>query len=317
MEMLHGLSLEQRTARKILLLEDCQSEVLVLTSSRLSDTWSPALREALAGCARRGLRVRLLLDSGSAAAREAAVRMRSIGLEVREAPKRLSLVLRPFPVHSEVWVFDRATAVTVNERLAATPEPERREGALRVECLFGTETARGIASYLDRRWEIEGRSLAFSVRHKSFSFHGGDRAELSFYACLLGAQKCITLSIPGGRVSRRVAAALHVALREGIRVQLYTNADRDDAPGLRRLRRLSSSGAVVKICGRRLRSEGAVIDGQDVYLGSLPASWHRWTRGSCPVFVVNDGRAAQELLGALEAQVSVEVSGLASTLAFR
>lgn len=314
--MLHGLSPEQRTARKILLLQDSQTEVLVLTSPRLYESWCSSLKVALRNCVLRGVRVRILLDTVPNPS--AAEELRRAGLEVRQAPKRFSWVLRPFPVHSEVWNFDRDVAVTVNERAFAGATSRLSPGFL-AECLLGTETARGLASYFDRRWETDGQPLAYSVRHKSYSFHGGLRAELAFFDCLLGAQSTITLCVPGGRVSRRVESALHSALREGISVELFTNADRDDAPGLRRLRRLSSAGAVVKICGHRLSSELAVIDGQALYLGCLPTSWHRWTRGSCPVFVLNDGRAATDLLTALEAQVSVEVAGpsLAPSLAFR
>jgi hypothetical protein len=49
-----------------------------------------------------------------------------------------------------------------------------------------------------------------------------------------------------------------------------------------------------------------VIDGDAVYLGSLPSSWSRWSGSTCPVFVVHDARAAGGLVEALERQVAVE-----------
>jgi phosphatidylserine/phosphatidylglycerophosphate/cardiolipin synthase-like enzyme len=217
-------------------------------------------------------------------------------------------MLRPFPVHPEVWSFDRKAAITANERVVSAP-PTGIASAFRADCLLGEESANGLASYFEQRWQLEGRSLAFSVQQRDFKFQGGLRADLSFFSCLLGAQDEIVISLPGSRVSRMVANALQEALRQGIHVQLFTNADRDEAPGLRRLRRLAAEGAVLKICGRRLRSEFVIIDGQAVYLGSLPSAWHRWTRSSSLSFVVNDSETAGDLLGALEAQVSVEVSG--------
>jgi hypothetical protein len=177
-----------------------------------------------------------------------------------------------------------------------------------VELRLGREAAHALAAYFDRRWDNEAEPLAYSVRHRDYAFHSGRKAELEFFGCLVSAQRDIALSLPGGRISRRVAAALHVALREGIRVTVFTNADRDDGPGLRRLRRLSAAGAAVKICGRRLGSECAVVDEQSIYLGSFPASWHRWAPAPAPVLVVRDRDTGRELLHTLETQVSVEIS---------
>lgn len=297
----------QSGARKSLLLNACQTEVLVLSSPRLIGAWSDSVVKALGDCARRGLAVRILLERGPRPDSATLAVLREAGAEIRQVPRPFSWILRTFPVHSESWIFDRAEALTVNERVPS--DPFRQNGpALQVECTLGTEAALGLASYFDRRWEAETHQLAFSVRHKSYAFHSGRNAELEFFECLLAAQESIVLCLPGGRVSRRVERALHVALREGLRVQIYTNAERDDAPGIRRLRRLSIAGALVKICGNRLRSEGAVLDEMAVYLGSLPTSWHPLRRASCPVFVMRDRAAARDLLSALEAQVSVEIA---------
>jgi hypothetical protein len=54
----------QSMARKIRLLDDCQSEVLVLTSSRLAKSWNPDLTQALRACAARGVKVKVFLEAG-------------------------------------------------------------------------------------------------------------------------------------------------------------------------------------------------------------------------------------------------------------
>jgi phosphatidylserine/phosphatidylglycerophosphate/cardiolipin synthase-like enzyme len=280
-------------ARKILLLQDTQSEVLVLTSSRFTQSWSAELRSAVERCARRGLRVRVLVEDGGPVA--------LAGVEQRRVPRSLAQLFRAPTLHSEIWIFDHDVAITANERPGESAP---------LECLLGAASARGLATYLERRWENGGRPLAYSVRHQGAAFVAGERAEREFFHCLLRAQKEIVLSLPGGRVSRRVERALHAALREGIRVVLFTNADRDDAPGLRRLARLAHAGAALKLCGRRLRSEAAVIDRRGVYLGCFPTSMHRLLRSPAgPVFVAHDTPAANDLLEALDSQVSVDIGG--------
>ncbi|MGZ3653038.1 MAG: hypothetical protein ACXVB9_12845 [Bdellovibrionota bacterium] len=302
------LVLGQSMARKVLLLQSCQTEILVLTSASLAKSWSPALTGALQACAQRGVKVRILLESGRPVTLPA---LSALGAEVRTANRsRWSWMLRAFPVRSELWVFDGEEALSVNQRTGSTSPP--------MECLMGADAAHGLTTYFERRWDNGSLALTFSVRHKHYSFHSGRRADLQFFSCVLHAQREITLYLPGGRVSRTVEGALQRALSHGLTVNVFTNAERDDTPALRRLRRLAAAGATVKICGNRLSSEGAVVDGQSVYLGPLPASWHRWSRGSCPVFVVNDRQLSQDLLGALDLQVSVEVSGSPSrTYAFR
>src|SRR5438067_2099099 len=91
------------TARKIQLLQDSQTEVLLLTGPRFTANWAGALMEALTECAQRGLRVRLLLESGAKQNTALLADLRSAGIDVRLAPKRLSWLWRPFPVQSEIW----------------------------------------------------------------------------------------------------------------------------------------------------------------------------------------------------------------------
>lgn len=307
MELFLGHQSEDGLARKALLLQSCKSEVLVVTSISLAESWSPGVADGLAACARRGLDVRMLIESGAGTRSARIASLQAAGVRVRFAPpKRFSWALNAFPVRAEVWVLDRRQVLTVNHRSSPRATSARE---LQLECLMGEEAAVGLFTYFERRWESEAGALNYSTRHKTYAFRSGRRAELEFFGCLPHARRDVSLCLPGGRVSRAVASALHVALSHGLSVNIFTNADRDDAPALRRLRRLSAAGATVKICGQRLSSEGAVVDGRFVYLGPLPSSWHRWTDSSCPVFVMDNTRLGNDLLQALDRQVSVEVAG--------
>jgi phosphatidylserine/phosphatidylglycerophosphate/cardiolipin synthase-like enzyme len=315
MELFLGHQSSDWLARKALLLQRSNSEVLVLTSATLAESWSQPIADALMDCARRGVEVRVLLESGPAARGSRINDLAAAGVVVRQTPRKLSWALRAFPVRAELWVIDRQQALSVNQRTPARAHSARE---LHMECLMGVEAATGLGAYFDRRWESEASAMNYTVRHKTYAFRSGRRAELEFFGCLPHARRDVTLCLPGGRVSRAVASALHLALSHGLSVNIFTNADRDDAPAIRRLRRLAAAGASVKICGQRLSSEGAVVDGRYVYLGPLPSSWHRWAEASCPVFVMDNVSLGGDLLQALERQVSVEVGGVQPPrLAFR
>jgi phosphatidylserine/phosphatidylglycerophosphate/cardiolipin synthase-like enzyme len=315
MELFLGHQSEHWLARKALLLQRSNSEVLVLTSAPLAESWSQPLVDALLSCAHRGLEVRVLLENGPAARGAHLTALAAAGVSIRQTPRKLSWALRAFPVRAELWVIDREQALSVNQRTAAKAHTARE---LHMECLMGVEAATGLGAYFDRRWESEVGAMNYTVRHKTYSFRSGRRAELEFFGCLPHARRDVTLCLPGGRLSRAVASALHLALSHGLTVNIFTNADRDDGQAIRRLRRLAAAGASVKICGQRLSSEGAVVDGRYVYLGPLPSSWHRWAEASCPVFVMDNTSLGGDLLQALERQVSVEVSGAqAPRYAFR
>ncbi len=299
MELLH----EPRMARKISMLDDCQQEVLVLTSRTLLEGWEPGLNESLRNCAARGLRVKVLVEKRGFSHFPSPTSLRESGVEVRESTKRFSWMWNPYPVQGELWIFDRGALIAANERLSGAPS------ALAVECLLGPDAALGTAAYFDHRWESASAAINFSVRQKNYAFYSGQRARNEFFACLLTAQEEITLSLPGGRISRKVALALHSALAEGLKVTIFANAEGDNAPALRRLRRLAGAGALVKICGRRLKSECALVDGNSIYMGSFPSSWQPWPREVSPVFVLQDRHVSHEILEALEKQVSVEING--------
>lgn len=295
-------------ARKNQLLRNAQREVLVLTSRALLESWSSELQQNLKDCARRGLCIRLLVENSGISSFPALEPLRASGIEVRQSAQRFSWMFRSFPVQGEMWIFDRAELVTGNQRVSGSPSS--RPLALAVECLLGADAALGTASYFEQRWEsAAAAALNFSIRQKNYAFHSGTRARGEFFACLLNAQREITLSLPGERISRGVSQALHAALTEGLKVTIFANAESSDAPGLRRLRRLAAAGASVKICGRRLKSECAIVDGTSIYMGSFPSSWQPFARGTCPVFVVQDRSGSAEILAALEAQVSVEING--------
>jgi phosphatidylserine/phosphatidylglycerophosphate/cardiolipin synthase-like enzyme len=299
MELLH----DARKARKIQLLQHCQSEVLVLTSQTLLEAWSPELAEELENCANRGVRVRLLLDKGGASPSPRISRLLLAGAEFRQGGRHYPWTRRA-PVEGEIWTLDRKDAIAVNERLGASHKPH----SMVVECLMGEDVAIGAASYFDNRWESSANSTAFSVRHKSYALHSGRQGSNEFFGCLIGAQREIIISLPGGRLAKKVEAALHSALASGLQVTLYVNAEREDAPALKRLRRLAMAGAVLKICGRRLSSECAVVDGQCLYMGSLPSSWEALAPPTSPVFVLRSKAVSAEILEALEGQVSVEIT---------
>lgn len=310
MELLH----EPRMARKIEILSSCESELLVLTSRPLLESWPIELCRALEACAARGVGVRVLLEGNFSGIPPAAEPLRRAGAQIRSLAPRFSWLRRARPVQTELWILDRSQLLAVNERVAGT---DSFPTALRMECLLGAEAAHGMAAFFEQRWSTT-QHLTFSVRHKSYSFHSGHQAESAFFSCLLGAQNEVSLSLPGGRISRGVAAALHEALNQGIRVTIFTNAEGDNAPALRRLRRLSANGASVKICGRRLRSECAVVDHASIYMGSLPSSWMPLRKNLFPVFVMHDRQMGSEILEALERQVSVEIpSNRAATYSAR
>ena len=295
---------ESRTARKILLLQECNSEALVLTSRSQIEAWPAELAQALEACARRGVKVRVLAESGSLSNLPRAAALLAAGAELRQSRGMLAWLPAPRPVQGEVWIFDRREVMAVNER-------RHHPGlalSLSVECLLGAEVAHGASAYFDHRWASSARPIAFSVRHKSYALHSGRHSRAEFFACLMAAQKEIVLSLPGSRISKPVEGALHAALSHGVKVTLYLNAEREDAPALRRLRRLTGHGALLKICGRRLRSECALVDGQAVYMGLFPASWRPLPAPEAPSFFVQDPRICRELLEALEGQVSVEIS---------
>lgn len=303
------LLLESRMTRKILLLQESKSEVLVLTSRSQIETWPTELAEALESCARRGLLVRVLAESGNLSTCARAGRLGEAGAELRQSRGMLSWLPGQRPVQGEIWVFDREEVVAVNERKAHSSLPV----SLSVECRLGAEVAHGTAAYFDLRWGSGAAPVSFSVRHKSYALHSGQQSAAEFFACLMLAKEEISLSLPGSRLSKRVEAALHGALSHGVRVTIFLNAEREDAPALRRLRRLHEAGATLKICGRRLRSECAIVDGQAVFMGSLPSSWHPLPAVQAPAFLVQNRAICHDLLGALEGQVSVEISRAPAT----
>jgi phosphatidylserine/phosphatidylglycerophosphate/cardiolipin synthase-like enzyme len=298
------LLLEPSKARKILLLQESQLEVLVLTSQYLLEAWSPELCEALAHCARRGLRVRVLVDAAIPSPSPRLTALQRDGAEVRRAGGIFPLSLRRAPVQGELWILDRKDVVAVNERKRS----KHTKLSMAVECLMGEEVASGAATYFDLRWSSASSSVIFSVRHKNYALLSGQKSPNEFFGCLLKAKKTVSLSLPGSRVAKKVESALHQVLESGVGVTIYVNAEREDAPALKRLRRLALAGAVLKICGERLSSECAVIDGTSVYMGSLPSSWRPFTESSSPVFLMRNQRIGVEILAALESQVAVEIS---------
>ena len=305
---------ESRKARKVLLLQSTQSEVLVLTSQTLLEAWPLDLTDALESCALRGLKVRVLIESGSLTPSPLVLRLQLAGAEIRQASRKFPWSFRLAPVQGEIWLFDRTDVVAVNERKGAS----HKSFSMVVECLMGKEVAHGAAAYFDLRWQSSSAPVSFSVRHKNYALHCGHQSAHEFFGCLLAAKKEISLSLPGSRISKKVEAALHGAMSGGVRVTIYVNAEREDAPALKRLRRLAMGGAVLKICGRRLSSECVVVDGTSVYIGSLPVSWRPWTRGHSPVFLVQNRGMSDEIVQALESQVSVEISAPSAThYAFR
>lgn len=299
MELIH----EPRMARKVTLLQDSQLEVLVLTSPSLLETWSPSLTEALALCAGRGLKVRVLVEAASPRPSARLTLLQNSGAEVRLAGKIFPWSFRAMPVQGEMWIFDRTDVMAVNERRALP-----RQGlTMAVECLMGPDVATGAATYFDMRWQ-SSKAVIFSVRHKNYAFHSGREGPKEFFGCLISAKKEILIALPGSRVSKRVEEALHTALAGGIQVTAYVNAEREDAPALKRLRRLAAAGAVLKICGNRLTSECALVDGTSAYMGSLPTSWNPLVRKHPHVFLVQNRAICEEIFTALESQVSVEIT---------
>jgi hypothetical protein len=197
----------------------------------------------------------------------------------------------------------------MNERISTA---RRGEGnfPLAVECLLGEDAAQTTAAYFDLRWHSAQAPLAYSAKNKNFSFHIGRESEPEFFGCLFRAKKNVTLSLPSGRLSKKLERALCQALERGLLVTVYANAQSSDAPSLRRLRRLTEAGLTLKICGQRLGSEFAIADGQSVFMGSLPTSWKPWRSAAGPAFVMQNHKMSQEILSALESQVSVEINGV-------
>jgi|GEM_PF-5116501 len=300
MELLH----DARKARKVLLLQDSQSEVLVLTSQSLLEAWPVDLVAALESCAQRGLKVCLLLESGSLSPTPRVAHLLRAGAEVRQASHKFPWSFQLSPVQGEIWLFDRDVVVAVNERSGAAS----RQHSMVVECLLGEEVARGTAAYFDLRWQHSAAPVNFSVRHKNYALHTGRQGDEEFFNSLKSAKKEILLSLPGTRLSKKVEAALHQAMANGVQVTIYVNADREDAPALKRLRRLAMAGAVLKICGHRLSSECAVLDGSTVFMGGLPGSWRPWAQAHGAVFLLQNRNMCDEILQALEGQVSVEIA---------
>ncbi|HEY8278392.1 MAG TPA: hypothetical protein VIH99_02130 [Bdellovibrionota bacterium] len=304
-------------ARITRLLHASRHEVLLLTSQRLLEQGSPDLLKALESCAQRGLRVKVLVEAPSISDSRVISVLQSAGAEVLRARKKFSWFFRPLVVHSEVWIFDRQELINSNERVRS--DRDAADPFMTMECQLGSDVASGAASYFDMRWDSQALPASFSVRHKDFGCHSGSQAELEFFGALAMAQREILLSLPTSRVSKRVEGALHAAIASGVAVTLFANADGDNAPALKRLRRLANAGATVKICGRRLGSECAIIDGGAVFMGSLPSSSRLWRREAFPVFVLQSEALSAELRTALESQVSVEINNLAPspTLAVR
>lgn len=298
------LLLESRTTRKILLLQGSQSEILILSSRPQIEAWPAELAHALEACARRGIRVRVLAENESISASERAASLESAGAEFRQCRGALAWLPRQRPLNGEFWIFDRAEVMAVNAR-SARPSLSL---SLSVECLLGSDVAHGAAAYFDQRWSSSSGPVAFSVRHKNYSLYSGSQSAEEFYACVVLARKEIVLSLPESRISKRVEGHLHAALSRGVRVTVFLNAEREDAPALRRLRRLTVSGAVLKICGRRLRSECAIVDRETVYMGAFPTSWRPLPLSEAPSLLVQNEEISRELIEALEGQVSVEIS---------
>jgi len=299
-------------ARKTHLLNQSQEEVLVLTCEPLPRAWPRELVSSLKACAKRGCRVRILVEGASRQHSSGPLaELAAAGAELRPLSGRLRWLLGALPLLAELWILDRRELLAVNRRRRLLDLlGEQPSAPQAIELLMGAEMARGAAAYFDLRWKSATAPAAFSVRQKAFALLSGRHAETEFFDGLVAAREEVALCLPGSRVSKRVEAALRAALGNGVRVTIFANAESDDAPALRRMRRLWSAGAMVKICGRRLGSECAVIDGAALYLGGLPGSWKPWLpREQGPLFVVRDRQASNDLLATLESQVSVEMSG--------
>ena len=89
---------ESRTARKILLLQECNSETLVLTSRSQIEAWPDELAQALAAGARRGVKVRVLAESGSLASFPRAAALLAAGVELRQCRGMLAWLPASRPV---------------------------------------------------------------------------------------------------------------------------------------------------------------------------------------------------------------------------
>ncbi len=285
MDMIH----EPRTARKILLLKDSQKEALVITSRTSFESWSESLILALESCAQRGIKIFLLVEGSGFRSSPRAARLQLAGAKIRFHSNILPWLPTRGSLRGEIWLFDRNCALTGDRFL-------------------GREIATGAAAYFDLRWQSSSAApVAFSVRHKNYSFHIGPESEQEFFACLLSARREIILSLASSRISRKVESALRQALSRQVSVTIYVSAEREDAPALKRLRRIAASGALLKICGRQLSSECVLVDNSLAYMGSLPRSWNPLSAELSPSFLVQNHLVCGEILQELESLVSVEI----------
>lgn len=233
--------------------------------------------EALTGAARRGVRVRVVIDGWGSAphAHEVAHRLASAGCEVEIFNRILfALVGRWRRNHRKILAVDGEVAflggLNIGEDYGLPGEPGRGAWAD-----LALEVRGPTAEWLLRRSRRErGHSPAAPFRVWLSGLGGGRRLRRRYLKAIGGARVKVLLAHAYFMPDRRLVRSITAAARRGVRVRLVLPARSDVMlmrPATRRhYRRLLAAGVEVREWpGSVLHAKVAVVDGLRLLLGSF------------------------------------------------
>ena len=239
--------------------------------------------EALAAAARRGVRVRVLLDGWGSAAEAGALgrRLAAAGaaLEVFN-PMRLAALGRLRRNHRKVLAVDEEVAFVGSLNLCDEHLPRRRDGAPAWADL-SLEIRGPTAAWLQRHatpWRggrlLRGRAPAGPVRVWLSGLGGGRRLRRRYLKAIGGASRRVLRAHAYCLPDRHLVRTITAAARRGVQIRLLLPAHSD--VGLTRLaarglyRRLLAAGVEIREWPRSvLHVKVAAVDGHRLLLGSF------------------------------------------------
>lgn len=258
-------------------LEAAREEVFLEVYSFALDRVGRRFIEALSAAARRGVRVRVVIDGWGSTphAHGVAQRLEGAGCQVEIFNRMLFALIGRFRRnHRKVLAVDGEVAFVGGLNIG---EDYGRPGEARPESWadLAVEVRGPTAEWLLRRGHRErGRSPAGPFRVWLSGLGGGRRLRRRYLKAIGGARVKLHLAHAYFLPDRRLVRSITAAARRGVRVKVVLPARSDLAlarPATRRLyRKLLAAGVEVREWqGSMLHAKVAVVDGLRLLLGSF------------------------------------------------